>query len=90
MKKKTRNSLPLTPSPALSFTPSSQPLASGTPIPLSTSEQVEAAMNPDDSAPWLLCIIEGKTEVFPIDIEGPSWHNLEFLVDDLKKKIQEE
>ena len=45
-------------------------------------------MNPDDDL-WLLCIIEGKTKVFPIDIEGPLWCNPKFMVGSLKEKIQE-
>jgi hypothetical protein len=31
----------------------------------------------------------GKTGVFPIDIEGPLWHNPKFMVGNLKEKIQE-
>jgi hypothetical protein len=47
-------------------------------------------MNLGDEDLRLLCVIEGETEVFPIDIEGPSWRNPKFMVGDLKKKIQEE
>jgi len=46
-------------------------------------------MNFGDDDLRLLCVIEGETEVFPIDIEGPSWRNLKFMVGDLKEKIQE-
>ena len=60
------------------------------PFPLSTSDQAEAAMNLGDDDLRLLCVIEGETEVFPVDIEGPSWRNPKFMVGDLKKKIQEE
>jgi hypothetical protein len=38
----------------------------------------------------LLCVIEGGTEAFPIDVEGASWHNPRFVVGDLKKRIQVE
>ncbi|KAF8241168.1 hypothetical protein L208DRAFT_1229418 [Tricholoma matsutake] len=38
----------------------------------------------------LFCVIEGKTEPFPIGVEGSSWRNPKFVVGDLKKKIQEE
>ena len=38
----------------------------------------------------LLCVIEGETEMFPIDIEGPSWRNPKFMVADLKEEIQKE
>ena len=37
----------------------------------------------------LLCVIEGESEVFPIDIEGPSWRNPVLMMADLKEKIQE-
>jgi hypothetical protein len=56
----------------------------------STSDQAEAAMNLGDDDLRLLCVIEGEPEMFPIDIEGPSWRNPKFMVGDLKKKIQEE
>ena len=71
-------------------TPSPHSTASGAPFPLSTSDQAEAAMNLGDDDLRLLCVIEGETEPFPIDIEGPSWRNPKFMVGDLKKKIQEE
>ena len=45
-------------------------------------------MNLGDDDLQLLCVIE--TEPFPINIEGPLWHNPKFMVGDLKKKIQEE
>ena len=32
-------------------------------------------MNLGDDDLRLLCVIEGETEVFPIDIEGRSWRN---------------
>ena len=38
----------------------------------------------------LLCVIEGETEPFPIDIEGPLWRNPKFMVGDLKGEIQKE
>jgi Crinkler effector protein N-terminal domain len=38
----------------------------------------------------LHCVIEGETEPFPIDIQGPLWRNPKFLVGSLKKIIQEE
>ena len=44
----------------------------------------------DDDDLRLRCFIEGETEAFSIDIEGPSWRNPKFEVDDLKKRIQEE
>ena len=47
-------------------------------------------MNLGDDDLRLLCVIEGETEPFPIDIEGPLWRNPKFMVGDLKKKIQEE
>ena len=37
----------------------------------------------------LLCVIEGETEVFPIDIEGSLWRNPKLMVCDLREKIQE-
>ena len=58
--------------------------------PASTSDQAEATMNLGDDDLRLLCLIEGEAEVFPIDVEGPSWRNPKFMVGDLKKKIQEE
>ncbi|KAF8222780.1 hypothetical protein L208DRAFT_1412870, partial [Tricholoma matsutake] len=63
--------------------------ASGAPFPLSTSDQAEAAMNLGDDDLWLSCVIEGETEVFPIDIEGSLWRNPKFTVGYLKEKIQE-
>ena len=45
-------------------------------------------MNLGDDDLRLLCVIEGETEVFPIDIEGPSWRNPKFMVGDLKERIQ--
>jgi hypothetical protein len=57
--------------------------------PSSTSDQVEATMNLGDNDLQLLCIIEGEAEVFPIDVEGPSWCNPKYMVGHLKK-IQEE
>jgi hypothetical protein len=47
-------------------------------------------MNLGDDDLRLLCVIEGETEVFPIDIKGPSWRNPKFMVADLKKEIQKE
>ncbi|KAF8225505.1 hypothetical protein L208DRAFT_1306035 [Tricholoma matsutake] len=47
-------------------------------------------MNLGDGDLQLLCVIEGETKVFPIDIEGPLWCNPKFMVGDLKEKIQEE
>jgi hypothetical protein len=47
-------------------------------------------MNLGDDDLRLFCIIEGETEVFPIDVKGPSWRNPKFMVGDLKEKIQEE
>ena len=47
-------------------------------------------MNLGDDDLLLFCVIEDETEAFAIDIEGPLWHNPKFMVDDLKKKIQEE
>jgi hypothetical protein len=44
----------------------------------------------DDDDLRLRCFIEGETEAFSIDIEGPSWRNPKFEVNDLKKRIQEE
>ena len=38
----------------------------------------------------LLCVIEGESESFPIDVKGSLWRNPKFMVGDLKKKIQEE
>ncbi|KAF8218452.1 hypothetical protein L208DRAFT_341792 [Tricholoma matsutake] len=64
--------------------------ASGAPFPKSTSDQAEAAMNLGDDDLWLSCVIDGETEVFPIDIEGSLWRNPKFTVGYLKKKIQEE
>ena len=46
-------------------------------------------MNLVDDGLRLLCVIEGETEVFAIDIEGPSWRNPKLMVGDLKEKIQE-
>jgi hypothetical protein len=37
----------------------------------------------------LLCVIEGETEVFIIDVEGSLWRNPKFKVGHLKEKIQE-
>ena len=45
-------------------------------------------MNLGDDDLLLLCVIEGETEVFPIDIEGPLWRNPKFIVGGLKQKIQ--
>jgi hypothetical protein len=56
----------------------------------STSDQTLATMNLGDGDLRLLCVIEGETEVFQIDIEGSSWRNPKFMVGDLKKRIQEE
>jgi Crinkler effector protein N-terminal domain len=38
----------------------------------------------------LYCVIEGETEVFPVDVEGASWHNPRYIVSDLKRRIREE
>ena len=46
-------------------------------------------MNLGDDDLRLLCVIEGETEPFPIDIEGPLWRNPKFMVGGLKEKIQE-
>jgi hypothetical protein len=46
-------------------------------------------MNLGDDDLRLLCVIEGETDVFPIDVGGPSWRNPKFMVGDLKEKIQE-
>ena len=37
----------------------------------------------------LHCIIEGKSEVFPVNDQGSLWHNPKFNAGHLKKKIQE-
>ncbi|KAF5379727.1 hypothetical protein D9615_005698 [Tricholomella constricta] len=47
-------------------------------------------MNLGDDDLRLLCVIQGETEAFPIDVKRSSWHNPEFIVDDLKKRILEE
>ncbi|KAF8237953.1 hypothetical protein L208DRAFT_1245054 [Tricholoma matsutake] len=46
-------------------------------------------MNLGDDDLRLSCVIEGETEVFPIDIEGSSWRNPKLTVGYLKEKIQE-
>jgi hypothetical protein len=51
-----------------------------------TQHSKDAAMNLGDDDLRLLCVIE--TEVFPIDVEGPSWCNPKFIVGNLKEKIQ--
>jgi hypothetical protein len=61
--------------------------ASGAPFP-STSDQAEAAMNLGDDDLQLLCVIEGESEVFPIDVEGSLWRNPKFTVGHLKETIQ--
>ena len=57
---------------------------------LSTSDQAEATMNLGNDNCLLLCVIEGETKVFPVDVKGPLWHNPKFMVGTLRKKIQEE
>ena len=46
-------------------------------------------MNLGDDDLRLLCVIEGESEVFQIDIKGPLWRNPKFMMGDLKEKIQE-
>jgi hypothetical protein len=46
-------------------------------------------MNLGDDDLQLFCVIEGETEGFKIDVEGSLWRNLNFVVSDLKEKIQE-
>jgi hypothetical protein len=46
-------------------------------------------MNLGDDDLQLLCVIEGETEVFPIDVEESLWRNPKFTVGHLKEKIQE-
>ena len=46
-------------------------------------------MNHGDDGLRLLCLIEGETDVFTIDVERASWHHPKFMVSDLKEKIQE-
>ena len=36
----------------------------------------------------LLCVIEGESESFPIDVKGSLWRNPKFMIGDVKKKIQ--
>ena len=47
-------------------------------------------MNLGDDDLLLLCVAEGETEMFSIDIEGSLWRNPKFMVAGLKKKIQAE
>ena len=47
-------------------------------------------MNLGDDDLQLFCVIEGEGNAFPIDVEGPLWHNPKYMVSDLKKKIKEE
>jgi hypothetical protein len=55
--------------------------ASWGPFPLSTSDQALATINLGDGDLQLLCVIEGETEVFPIDVEGSLWCNPKVMVD---------
>ena len=57
--------------------------------PSSISDQVEATTHLGDDGLRLLCIIQGETEAFPIDVEGASWPSPKFMVGDLKEKIQQ-
>ena len=56
--------------------------------PHSTTSGAPMSLGGDDLR--LLCVIEGETEAFLIDVEGASWHNPRYMVGDLKKRIQEE
>jgi len=36
----------------------------------------------------LLCVIEGESESFPVDVKGSLWRNPKFMIGDVKEKIQ--
>jgi hypothetical protein len=46
-------------------------------------------MNLGDDDLLLVCVMEGETEVFPVDVKGPLWRNPKFMVGALEDKTQE-